>query len=958
MAVTFSCDSEGSTERIAPCWEMCVGSGHALLALRADWQAQLKRCHDELGFGHIRFHGILDDDMGTLTVQQDRTIYQFHNVDRIFDYLLSIGMRPIVELSFMPRALASGDQTVFHYGANVTPPRKMSDWGALVSRLLTHLKDRYGIEEVAQWPIEIWNEPNQGGFWSGDRDDYFALYRESWRAIKGVDEGLRIGGPVTAQCAWIEDFLAFCEEEEVPPDFISTHTYPTDAFGSPGDDTKAQLADSHLGVIAERAEDVRRQVRAEKPIYFTEWSTSSNPRDPLHDEPYAAAHMAYAMLTVRNAVDACSWWTFTDIFEENYFPLQPFHGGFGLLTIHDIAKPVYRAFQILHDLPEDRIEVGGGHETVKVFAARDADRLVLIIVNLALPRERIGTETATIEISGWEGPAEARLRRIDDDHANPKALWTIMGEPDYPTPDQVKKLEAASELIEEEIAASTTDGVLRLELTCAPQSVTEIELRRSARRERPEPAMTDIAGASEGESDVQPIGSTAPGAVYPPSKGTPIPRKDPTTLTANDIAARLEGFQHDAFTYFTEYSHDHTGLVPDQSANPDICSIASVGFFLTCLPIAVERGWLSRQEAAKRAARTVRFFRDAPHGSAADATGHHGFFYHFLDMESGKRAWNSELSTIDTALLLAGVETARTYFDGPDHDEAAIRTAGLDLVNAVDWRWMMDPKGFVNKAWKPKRGFFGGDWEHYSEAHIMYVLSVVGDGERIPAETYHRMTEHYDWRHMLGFDWIAASPLFIHLFSQIWLDFRGLDDGHCRQRGTDYFENSRRAIAVQRAYASLNPMKWRGYDADVWGLSACAGPQGKKKAFDGRVHRFRGYDARGAPNGPDDGTLVPWGPLACYAHDRKAALEGTAAILSRFPGVLDKGRFVGSFNPSLPNDGPAGWICDSVFGLDQGLLVTMIENGRSELIWNLGKRSDIFRKGLLRLGFSGGWLSG
>ncbi|RLQ87400.1 hypothetical protein D8780_03475 [Notoacmeibacter ruber] len=419
---------------------------------------------------------------------------------------------------------------------------------------------------------------------------------------------------------------------------------------------------------------------------------------------------------------------------------------------------------------------------------------------------------------------------------------------------------------------------------------------------------------------------------------------------------RVDRLQRAAFTYFLDYGDETTGLVLDQSANPEICSIASVGFFLTCLPVAVERGWIGRREAARRAAKIIQFFREAPQGAAPDATGHHGFFYHFLDVKTGKRAWKSELSTIDTALLLAGVETARVYFDGNDSDERVIRNAGLELIENVEWRWMVDKEGFVNKAWKPKRGFFGGDWEHYSEAQIMYVLAAASEEYSIPAASYHRMTERYDWRKTYGLDWIAAAPLFIHLFSQVWIDFRALNDGHCGPADLDYFENTRRAIAIQRAYADQNPKGWLGYEQDVWGLSACAGPRGRQRTLDGRRCWFRGYEARGVPDGPDDGTLVPWGPLACYAHEPEAALAGTAAVLARYPAVLKEDRFVGSFNPSLPGEGADYWTCDSLFGIDQGLLVTMIENGRTGLVWKLAQRSDVFINGLRSLGFSGGWL--
>ena len=236
----------------------------------------------------MRFHGLLSDDLGTLICHREAFLYSFFNTDRILDFILSIGMKPFVELSFMPKVLASGDETVFNYRANVTPPKGYRQWSTLVRKLVSHWVERYGASEVRERFFEVWNEPNLRHFWTGTQEDYFKLYRYTVEAIKGVDASLRVGGPATAANEWIAEFLDFCENNDLPADFVTTHHYPTDAFGEEGNDTQIQLAKSRRSVLREQAQGVHARARG-KPVYYTEWNTSSNPRDPLHDQPYAAA---------------------------------------------------------------------------------------------------------------------------------------------------------------------------------------------------------------------------------------------------------------------------------------------------------------------------------------------------------------------------------------------------------------------------------------------------------------------------------------------------------------------------------------------------------------------------------------------------------------------------------------------------------------------------------------------
>ena len=249
-----------------------MGSGHAPLALRADWQAQMLRAHQELGFRHVRFHALLSDEMGTLLCEENQLLYLFFNADQIVDFLLSIGMKPFVELSFMPETLASVPTTVFSYRANVTPPKDYAQWATLIQKLVTHWVSRYGAAEVRTWFFEVWNEPNLAAFWTGGQDGYFQLYRCTAAAIKGVDASIKVGGPATADNKWISEFLAFCRTNSVPVDFVSTHHYPTDAFGTPGADTMTQLEHAPRGMMRTQPATARKEAgEAASVLYGVEY---------------------------------------------------------------------------------------------------------------------------------------------------------------------------------------------------------------------------------------------------------------------------------------------------------------------------------------------------------------------------------------------------------------------------------------------------------------------------------------------------------------------------------------------------------------------------------------------------------------------------------------------------------------------------------------------------------------
>ncbi len=475
MSVTFSCNLSSAATPLKHFWEHTVGSGHAPLALRADWQAQLKKSHEELCFRYVRFHGILSDDLGTLINQDDNLLYSFFNADQIFDFLLSIGMKPFVELGFMPRALSSGETTVFHYQGNITPPKDYKMWANLIEKLVRHWVERYGIREVRTWFFEVWNEPNQPEFWTGSQGDYFKLYKFTVEAIKKVDKNLRVGGSATSKNAWVTDFLAFCQKNKLPADFVSTHHYPTDAFGEISDDNIAQLAAGRRSMMREETQNVF--ARAEGlPVYYTEWNASSNPRDELHDEPYAAAFAAKTIMEANGLVEAYSFWTFSDIFEENYFPSVPFHGGFGLQNIHGIPKPTYRAFELLHELGTEKLLVDGLHHTIDAWAVRKENSATILLTNHALPTHPIRKETVEITLNDAPKKPSAFVKRIDETHGNPKKLWTTMGKPDYLNRTQIERLEEASRLIKEPLSCRYKNSAVNFEIELPPHSVAAVKV--------------------------------------------------------------------------------------------------------------------------------------------------------------------------------------------------------------------------------------------------------------------------------------------------------------------------------------------------------------------------------------------------------------------------------------------------------------------------------------------------
>ena len=321
------------------------------------------------GFEHVRFHALLSDELFTLTCQDEQLLYSFFNADRIIDFLLSIGMRPFIELSFMPETLASGNVTVFSYRANVTPPRDYDQWAALIQKISAHWVDRYGAQEVRQWFFEVWNEPNLKAFWTGTQDEYFELYRRTAEALKAVDPALKVGGPATANNEWIQEFLDFCTNEFSARRFRQHPSLPHRRLRSAGrgyhHSAGACAARHHAGAgsqVSRRSAWLAALLHGMEHLLESARSYARRAfrRRIRHQDRHGGARTGAGY----------SFWTFSDIFSENYFPSVPFHGGFGILNLHGIAKPTYRAFQLLHHLGTEFMEVHGTHETVDAWVVR------------------------------------------------------------------------------------------------------------------------------------------------------------------------------------------------------------------------------------------------------------------------------------------------------------------------------------------------------------------------------------------------------------------------------------------------------------------------------------------------------------------------------------------------------------------------------------------------------------
>lgn len=422
-------------------------------------------------------------------------------------------------------------------------------------------------------------------------------------------------------------------------------------------------------------------------------------------------------------------------------------------------------------------------------------------------------------------------------------------------------------------------------------------------------------------------------------------------LTNYDLAL-LDSIQHSAFLYFINEINPDNGLVKDKSMDDSPSSIAAIGFALPAYAVGVERNWLSREKAAQLTLNTLKFFFNSTQSKDVDATGYKGFYYHFLKMDTGKRAWNCELSTIDTGLLMMGVIFARNYYYKNNKVENEIRDLAAKLLNRLDWKFFVMPDSGkyaseISMGWYPEKGLHDMGWTGYNEAIFLYILAA-GSGMNNVEKAYSSWLSTYDWQTPYpNLSHAVFPPLFGHQFAHAFIDFRGLADSYLKAKGIDYFENSRRATLVQRQYAIDNPHQWVGYDSLCWGISASDGP-GEKYDYDGK--KFLTYAGRGT-SGPalnyyDDGTIAPYASLSSIVFEPSLVLETIKSMNSKYGNKLwGKYGLVDSFNPTV------NWFDDVYFGIVEGPMLLMIENFRTGLVWNYVMKDTVIQKGLTRLGF-------
>ncbi len=427
------------------------------------------------------------------------------------------------------------------------------------------------------------------------------------------------------------------------------------------------------------------------------------------------------------------------------------------------------------------------------------------------------------------------------------------------------------------------------------------------------------------------------------------------------------------FQFFWDTSNESNGLTPDRYPSRPFASIASVGFALTAYPIGIENGWVSRTQAVERTLLTLQFLRDLPQGPQREGkAGYKGFYYHFLDMQTGHRysTW-VELSSVDTTWLIMGVLFAQSYYDRDDPREKEIREIAEQLYRRVDWNWMAKRKPLVSMGWHPEQGFIEADWKGYNEAMALYVLGLGSPTHPLSDDAWTVWSRTYDesWGVYEGQEYLATGPAFWNQYSAAWIDFRGIQDEYMRNRGIDYFENNRRAAYAQRAYAIENPMKWKDYGENVWGLTASDGPQNTTQEYRGEQRKFLGYSERGAGlhSNFDDGTIAPTAAIASLPFAPEIVIPATEEMHERYGEYLYSSYgFLDAFNRSFEYDIPLkrgrivpgeGWVSTDYIGIDQGPILAMIANYRNGFVWNVMKKNAHIRKGLLRAGFTGGWLA-
>ncbi|MFJ7118645.1 xylan 1,4-beta-xylosidase [Streptomyces albogriseolus] len=473
--------------RLSDAWRACVGTGRLDLALRRDYQDSLALLQREIGFRRLRGHGLLSDGMGVHRPYEwqgaRRTHHSFTYLDQVLDALLATGIRPFLELGFMPREMASGTQTVFWWEGNVTPPADEKEWTRLVRAVLTHLIDRYGLDEVRTWPVEVWNEPDLPPFWQdADEAAYHRLYEATAHTVKQVDAELAVGGPALSPAAdgWLERFAAFAERRDVPVDFVSRHAYASGPAQSVPFGTHQTLAPAStlLDQFAQPRKALAGTRLAGLPVHITEFNSSYRPDNLIHDTAFHAAYLAPVVAAGGDHADSFSYWTFSDVFEETGIPTALFHGGFGLLTHRQIRKPTYHLYAFMARMGEEQLTCGDDH-----LVTRHADGRITVLAWAPVDPtgETPGPDRHTLRLSlpvGGGGRGEVFVRRssVDEERGNAYTAWRHMGSPRSPRPGQLDLLHEASEPARGHGRLPVEDGWTDLVLTLARHEITLVEL--------------------------------------------------------------------------------------------------------------------------------------------------------------------------------------------------------------------------------------------------------------------------------------------------------------------------------------------------------------------------------------------------------------------------------------------------------------------------------------------------
>lgn len=436
-------------------------------------------------------------------------------------------------------------------------------------------------------------------------------------------------------------------------------------------------------------------------------------------------------------------------------------------------------------------------------------------------------------------------------------------------------------------------------------------------------------------------------------------KKEDKAAVAVEMKLNLEDLQHRTFNYFWETTDTINWQVLDRYPTLQFSSVAATGFGLTSYIVGSERGFVTREQAADRVLKTLRVLRKLPQGSGKSGiAGYKGFFYHFLTLDKALRYQEVELSTIDTGLLMAGVLSVMSYFDKDNPVEKEIRDLADFLYRRVEWDWAFTKDNLISMGYHPERGFLDATWRGYNEAMVLILMAIASPTHPIPTEAWNAWTKDYQWATYYGQEHVNFGPLFGHQYSHMYVDFKGIQDAYMREKGIDYFENSRRATYANRSYCIANPGAYVGYEQNVWGLTACDGPGNENKLNPNIA--FMGYSARGAAQfyHVDDGTIAPTAVGGSVPFAPEICLPALNAMYEKYGDkIYQKYGFIDAFNLSIVNkDGTTGWYDKDYLGIDQGPILIQIENNRSGLIWNVMKKNKYIIEGLKKAGFTGGWL--